>query len=129
MKGSKLNLLRRVRTMTTQAKYTTKTAPELKVGDVVIAHGARLRLTVLNINAEKAKVLADNYRGLALHHARSELDRARAEEEYQRSLTLRNFSVEFLGYLPGVHDDLSATWWNKNYNVQGNHLATWPVET
>lgn len=112
--------------MSTQTlpKYTTKTAPELKIGDVVWAHGARLRLTQLNIDAEKAKSLAESYRSLMLHHVRTDRDRTRVEEEYQRSLTLRNFSVEFIGYLPGAMGELSPSWWTNNYHVQGNHLAT-----
>lgn len=116
--------------MTTQTlpKYTTKTTPELKIGDVVWAHRARLKLARLNIGAEKARKLADSKRGLALHHARSERDRLQAESAYQDDLTLRNFSVEFVGYLPGALGDLSSKWWDKNYNVQGNHFAMWAVE-
>lgn len=115
--------------MSTQfPKHITKTAPELKIGDVVWAHGARLRLTRLNIGAEKAQSLAENKRSLALYHARCEGDRLRAGMEYTSDLSLRNFSVEFVGYLPGVVCDLPGAWWTDNYHVQGNHLATWAVE-
>lgn len=114
--------------MTTRPKHTTKTAPELKIGDVVWAYGARLRLTGINIDAERAKSLAEGKRQLAHYHARSEQDRYRAETEYLDDLTLRNFSVEFVGYLPGAVGDLPPSWWDRNYTIQGNHLATWSVE-
>lgn len=115
---------------TTFPKYTTKTTLELKIGDVVRAHGVRLRLTRINVDAKKAKSLADSHKSLMLHYARTEQDQARIEVEYARSLTLRNFSVEFVGYLhqDGGNNDLSPAWWNRHYTVQGNHLATWPVE-
>lgn len=115
-------------TRTPFPKFTTKATPDLQIGDIVWAHGARLRLTKINIDAEKAKSLAESKKGLALYHARSEGDWLRAGMEYAGDLTLRNFSVEFVGYLPGAVCDLSPSWWEKNYHVQGNHFASWPVE-
>lgn len=115
-------------TQTTLPKHTTKTTPELQIGDVVWAHGVRLRLTKINIDAEKARSLAESRRSLAQYHARSDRDRYHAETVYLDDLTLRNFSVEFVGYLPGAVCDFSPQWWEKNYNVQGNHFATWAVE-
>lgn len=109
-------------------KHTTKTGPELEVGDVVWAHGARLRLTAPAIDAARAKELAESHRALMLHHARTDQDRARVEAEFQRSITLRSFYVELVGNLWPETPHLIPKHWLPGYVVQGNHLATWPVE-
>lgn len=105
------------------AQYTTVTlsTPQLEVGMIVQAHGARFRLTACTHTAEDAAntLKFNNVRDLS---------------ETARVSTLRAFSTELLG---NVHDEhphsIPATFLYRDgdgnaWSIQGNHNAFWRVE-
>lgn len=105
---------------------TTKSTPNLKVGDVVIVHGCRFRLTEMTLDAAGAKKYAES----SMEYIWAQKDGPEATARYlEKMLSCRRFRTEFLGYVNPKWTDGIPRRWLKDWTIQGNHYAMWSVET
>lgn len=105
----------------------TKSTPDLRVGDIVAVHGARLRLTEEAIDAEKAKINAEYAYELALWHARTPEERESIALRKDWDLTLRAFRTEYLGPVNPSIEPAIPPMHRHTWIVQGNMFAIWNV--
>lgn len=105
-------------------KTTQKRSDELKLGDIVHVHGARMRLAEVIVGEHNAESLAKS----SIVYTHAVKDGPKAIERYlDRELTLRSFRSEFVGNVSDYPHSIPASWL-KNWTIQGNKYAMWSVE-